>query len=226
MCIRDRDISAEGTGYEISVQGISHISVLDGISAQIPEGSTTIITGRTGSGKSTLLSLLMRFDDPDSGHITLGGVNLADIRHEDLAKQIGYVPQDPIVFDGTLADNIRLGNPAATDEDIIHAARQAVLGAVIDRSPLGIQQQVGHHGTALSGGERQRIAIARALLKKAPILILDEATSALDITTENTVAETIRALECTKIIVTHRNPEETWQPTRRIEVGAKRGPDD
>ncbi|MBF9335017.1 ABC transporter ATP-binding protein [Microbacterium lacticum] len=219
-------VSAEGTGYEISMHSVSHISVLDGISAQIPEGSTTIVTGPTGSGKSTLLSLLMRFDDPDTGHITLGGVNLADMSHGDLAKQIGYVPQDPIVFDGTLADNIRLGNPAATDEDIINAAQQAVLGTVIERSPLGIRQQVGHHGSALSGGERQRIAIARALLKKAPILILDEATSALDSTTENTVAETIRALECTKIIVTHRNPEETWQPTHRIEVGATRGAGD
>ncbi|MDN6179168.1 MAG: ABC transporter ATP-binding protein/permease, partial [Micrococcaceae bacterium] len=215
--------SVQSVGHAMTVNDVSHITVLKGISTEVPEGSTTIITGPTGSGKSTLLSLLMRFDDPDNGRIELGGVDLTDMRYEDLAQRIGYVPQDPVVFDGTLADNIRLGDPSATDEEIIHAAKQAALGQVIEQSPLGIQQSVGHHGNALSGGERQRVAIARALLKQAPILILDEATSALDTATEAKIAETIRALPCTKIVVTHRDADTTWQPTGHIALGAPSG---
>ena len=215
--------SVQSVGHAMTVNDVSHITVLQGVSTEVPEGSTTIITGPTGSGKSTLLSLLMRFDDPDNGRIELGGVDLTDMRYEDLAKQIGYVPQDPVVFDGTLADNIRLGDPSATDEEIIHAAKQAALGQVIEQSPLGIQQSVGHHGNALSGGERQRVAIARALLKQAPILILDEATSALDTATEAKIAKAIRALPCTKIVVTHRDAETTWQPTIRIALGESSG---
>ncbi|MGP5319374.1 ABC transporter ATP-binding protein [Arthrobacter rhombi] len=215
--------SVQSVGHAMTVNDVSHITVLKGISTEVPEGSTTIITGPTGSGKSTLLSLLMRFEDPDNGRIELGGVDLTDMRYEDLAQRIGYVPQDPVVFDGTLADNIRLGDPSATDEEIIHAAKQAALGQVIEQSPLGIQQSVGHHGNALSGGERQRVAIARALLKQAPILILDEATSALDTATEAKIAETIRALPCTKIVVTHRDADTTWQPTGHIALGAPSG---
>lgn len=213
-------VSAPRSGHRIVVSDVSYGSVLEGVSAELPENSIVLVTGPTGSGKSTLLSLLMRFDDPDAGGIRIGGAGLTELRSEDLAAMIGYVPQDPVVFEGTLAENIRLGNPAATDEEVAAAARGAALGAVIDRSPLGIGQPVGHRGSTLSGGERQRVAIARAILKRAPILILDEASSALDARTEERVAATIRDLPCTTILVTHRDAERSWRPSVRIELGA------
>ncbi|HGK8679238.1 TPA: ATP-binding cassette domain-containing protein, partial [Acinetobacter baumannii] len=118
-----------------------------------------------------------------------------------------------------LAENIRLGKPDATDDEIEKAARDAALGAMIDRSSEGINQSVGKQGTALSGGERQRVAIARALLKNAPILILDEATSALDEETEQEIVTTIRALSSTVIFVTHRDSA-IWQPTQTINLAS------
>lgn len=127
------------------------------------------------------------------------------MKYEDLVSNIAYVTQEPILFTGTLAENIRLGKPDATDDEIEKAARDAALGAMIDRSSEGINQSVGKQGTALSGGERQRVAIARALLKNAPILILDEATSALDEETEQEIVTTIRTLSSTVIFVTHRD---------------------
>lgn len=173
------------------------------------------VTGVSGSGKSTLLELLMRFDDPEHGHILLGGVKISDMAYEDLAAHIAYVPQDPIVFTGTLAENIRIGNPQASDVEIDSIARKMRLESVIDRTPEGIHQSVGQQGAALSGGERQRVALARALLKKAPILVLDEATSALDEQIEKVIADSIRALSATVVFVTHRDAT-IWQPTQSI----------
>ncbi|MEL5955260.1 ABC transporter ATP-binding protein [Streptomyces sp. CLV115] len=204
--------SAPRNGHELELVNISHPPVLRDISAVVPEGARVLITGPTGSGKSTLLNVLMRFDDPEMGRVTLGGVALTELRHEDLAAHIAYVPQEPIVFDGTLAENIRLGNPAATDDDLVEAARKAQLDTVVTRSPHGIHQHVGHRGNALSGGERQRVALARALLKNAPILILDEATAALDTATEQRIVHTLRQLPSTIIAVTHRNTE-VWDAT-------------
>ena len=208
----------QARGYRISINEVSYASVLNDVSAEIPENSTVLITGSTGAGKSTLLSLLMRFDDPDEGRIQVGGVDLAKLRYDDLAERIGYVPQDPVVFEGTLADNIRLGDPTADDVEIVDAAERAALGTVIKQSPLGIHQPMGHRGGLLSGGERQRVAIARALLKKAPILILDEATSAIDTTAEERIAQTIRELPCTTIVVTHRSSDAIWKPTQRVQL--------
>lgn len=210
---------ARADGHRFVVRNVSHLSVLSGVNAEIPEGATVLVSGPTGAGKSLLLSLLMRFDDPDSGVIELGGADLSRISYEELVETIAYVSQDPIVFDGTLAENIRLGNPAASNEEVFDAARRAALGAVIDRSPLGVEQAVGHNGGQLSGGERQRVAIARALLKNAPILILDEATSALDADTEERVAQAIRDLPGTTILVTHREAEAIWRPTSSIVLG-------
>ncbi|MEV6122857.1 ABC transporter ATP-binding protein [Streptomyces sp. NPDC052077] len=204
--------SAPRNGHELELANISHPPVLHGLSAVVPEGARVLITGPTGSGKSTLLNMLMRFDDPEEGHVTLGGAALTDLRHEDLAAHIAHVPQEPVVFDGTLAENIRLGNPEATDDDVVEAARKAHLDTVVARSAHGIHQDVGHHGSALSGGERQRVALARALLKNAPILILDEATAALDAVTEQRVVHALRQLPCTIIAVTHRRTE-IWDAT-------------
>ncbi|MBU2872952.1 ATP-binding cassette domain-containing protein [Marinobacter salexigens] len=205
-------------GYGLAATQVSHSPMLHDISVDAPEGARLLIVGPTGSGKSTLIELLMRFDDPERGEITLGKVPLAKIRYEDLMAHIAYVGQDPVIFTGTLADNIRIGKPHASDADLEKIARYVTLGSVIDRSPLGIEQPVGHQGSALSGGERQRLALARALIKGAPILVLDEATSALDQNTEKEIAKIIRRLPGTVILVTHRN-ETIWAPTHTIMLG-------
>ncbi|WP_315903238.1 ABC transporter ATP-binding protein [Photobacterium sp. TY1-4] len=207
--------ASQPDGHHITLKHISQAPALSRINADIPPGTTVVISGPSGCGKSTLLELLMRFDDPQRGVITFGGVPLNQMRYADLSKHIAYVAQDPIVFTGTLAENIRLSRPEASDEDVTTAARRAMLGSVIDRSPQGIHQTVGHQGGAFSGGERQRVAIARALIKGAPILILDEATAALDEETERRIAEVIRDLPATVILVTHRDPA-IWQPTQII----------
>jgi len=208
---------AHPESHHITVNKLSHAPVLRHIHADIPPSSTVLVSGASGSGKSTLLELLMRFDDPQQGRIMLGDVALDQMRHSDLMAHIAYVAQQPVVFTGTLADNIRLGRPQASDADVEDAARQATLGSVIARSPQGIHQSVGHQGSALSGGERQRVALARAFLKNAPILILDEATSALDETTEREVADFVRTLPATVILVTHRDAS-IWNPTHYINL--------
>lgn len=207
-------------GHAMTLRQLGHPPMLNGIDADIPAGAKVCVRGPSGSGKSTLLGLLMRFDDPQQGSILMGGVPLTDMRYADLSACIAYVPQDAIVFTGTLAENIRLGKPRASDDEVEHMARQVLLGMVLDRSPLGIHQSVGHHGATLSGGERQRVALARALLKGAPILVLDEATAALDEGTERDIATVVRALPITVIFVTHRDST-IWQPTHTIELGGQ-----
>ncbi|PJX24118.1 ABC transporter [Advenella sp. S44] len=207
-------------GHAVALRQVGHAPALDVIDADIPVGAKVCVRGPSGSGKSTLLGLLMRFDDPQQGSILLGGVPLTRMRYADLSARIAYVPQDAVVFTGTLAENIRLGKPQASDDAVELMARQAELGSLLDRSPLGIHQPVGHQGAALSGGERQRVALARALLKEAPILVLDEATAALDQDTENKIAAVVRALPATVIFVTHRDPA-IWLPTHTIELGSR-----
>ena len=206
-------------GFDILVQNVSYKPALEHISFDIPAGARVWVTGPSGSGKSTLLELLTRFDDPQKGQITLGGISLDQIKYEDLVENIAYVAQEPILFTGSLAENIRLGKSDATKAEIETAARLAALGTVIDRAAEGIDQSVGQQGTALSGGERQRVAIARALLKDAPILILDEATSALDETTEQEIVKTILGVSATVIFVTHRDAS-IWQPTQSITLNS------
>lgn len=195
---------------------------LSELTATLPAGGRIHVAGPTGAGKSTLLGLLMRFDDPASGQVVLGGVPLGALTEHDLAERIAYVPQDPVVFTGTLASNIRIGRPDASDEEMIAAARAAALGPLIERDPLGLDQSVGRYGAALSGGERQRVAIARALIKGADILILDEATSALDDETESQIADNIRGLDATIIFITHRSPD-IWDPDCTITLGSPAG---
>lgn len=202
-------------GHAIRLDAVGHPPALRGVTASIPAGARVHIAGPSGSGKSTLLGLLMRFDDPERGSITLGGAPLTSLGEAQIAARIAYVPQHPVVFTGTLATNLRLGSPDASDEEILRAARRAQLGEVIDRDPLGLHQPVGVHGQALSGGERQRVAIARALVKGAPVLMLDEATSALDEQTERRIADAISDLDATLLLVTHRDPA-PWRPDSTI----------
>ncbi|MET7765814.1 ABC transporter ATP-binding protein [Streptomyces sp. NPDC005393] len=180
--------------------------VLDRLSLEIPEGKRLAVVGSSGAGKSTLLQLVARFHDVDEGVVRLGGVDVRDIDGEHLMARLSMVFQDVYLFEGTIEDNVRIGRPDATPEEVRAAAAAACLDEVVDRLPAGWDTQVGEGGTALSGGERQRVSIARALLKDAPVLLLDEATSALDPESEAAVQAGLDRLMVgrTVIMVAHR----------------------
>ena len=179
---------------------------LDGVSFSLPQGGTLAIVGASGAGKSTLVNLLMRFWDYDEGAITLGGHDLRRYRQDDVRAQFAVVRQDTHLFSGTIRDNLLLARPDASEQALIAAARQAQLDAFIQALPHGYDTWIGEQGLALSGGERQRLAIARAVLKDAPILVLDEATANLDAVTEQAVmgaiAQAMRGR--TTLLITHR----------------------
>ncbi|MEV0539983.1 ABC transporter ATP-binding protein [Nocardia salmonicida] len=181
-------------------------TVLDDVSLTVPRGQRLAVVGPSGAGKTTLLQLIARFYDVDAGTVRIGGVDVRSIGTDTLMAQFAIVFQDVYLFDGTIEDNIRLGRPDATDEEVRTAAGAARLDEVIDRLPGGWATNVGEGGTALSGGERQRVSIARALLKNAPIVLLDEVTSALDPLNEAVVHEGIERLMAgrTVVMVAHR----------------------
>jgi subfamily B ATP-binding cassette protein MsbA len=179
---------------------------LDGLSLRVAPGETVALVGRTGAGKSTFITLLPRFYDPTSGRITLAGLDLKSVSKKQLRDRIAIVPQTPVLFNATLADNIRLGRPGASDADVVNASRRAHVHDFIAGLPQGYETVVGERGATLSGGQRQRIAIARAFLKDAPILILDEATSALDSESEAKIQEALDELVQgrTTFMIAHR----------------------
>lgn len=181
-------------------------TVLDDVSVTVPQGGRLAIVGPSGAGKSTLLHLLARFHDVDAGTIRIGGTDVRDLSPETLAAQFAIVFQDVYLFDGTLAENVRLGRPGATDAELRAAARAARLDEVVDRLPGGWSAGVGSGGARLSGGERQRVSIARALLKDAPVVLLDESTAALDPDNEAAVHAGITELMAgrTVVVVAHR----------------------
>lgn len=179
---------------------------LDDVSFRVAPGERVALVGPSGAGKSTVLHLLLRFYDPTSGEVTIDGVNVASLALDELRSVTALVPQEVALFADTVAENIRYGTPQASETDIIRAATAAQADGFINALPQGYHTRLGERGVSLSGGQRQRIAIARAILKDAPILLLDEATSALD--TENELAVQ-RALETltrdrTTIVVAHR----------------------
>ncbi|MDP2711161.1 MAG: thiol reductant ABC exporter subunit CydC [Solirubrobacteraceae bacterium] len=180
--------------------------VLRRVSFAIAAGETVALVGRSGAGKSTCASLLLRFWDPTGGRITLGGADLRDLAQDALRERVALVPQDAYLFNATIADNIRLGHPQASDDEIADAAHRALVGEFADRLPDGLQTIVGERGAALSGGQRQRIALARALLRDAAVLVLDEAVSNVDAEGE---AHLRRALDAarqgrTTVVIAHR----------------------
>ena len=180
--------------------------VLHGVSLEIPEGGLTALVGESGSGKSTLAKLLVHFYDVDSGSIRLGGQDLCDMSVEALNNEISYVAQEQFLFNMSLLENIRLGRPDASDEEVMAAAIKAQCSEFLARLPLGLYSMAGDSGKMLSGGERQRISLARAILKNAPVVVLDEATAFMDPENEEkmnqAIAEVIR--EKTVIVIAHR----------------------
>jgi len=172
----------------------------------IPAGRTVALVGPSGAGKSTFVKLIPRFYDVSAGTITIDDYDIRDFKLNCLRKHIATVPQEPILFSGTIYDNILFGNPKATEEDVHAAAISANAHNFICKLPNKYQTEIGEGGLKLSGGQRQRIALARAFLKNAPILILDEATSSLDSEAENLIQQALKRLMHgrTTLIIAHR----------------------
>lgn len=180
--------------------------VLDGVTIDFPAGQTTALVGATGSGKTTLVKLLLRFYDPDSGTVTLDGVDVRELDRTQLRRGVALVAQDVFLFHGTVRDNVAYGRPEASDADVEAAARIAEAHEFIVGLPDGYDTIVGERGQKLSGGQRQRLSIARALLTDAPVLVLDEATSAVDNETEAAIQRSLASVagNRTLVVIAHR----------------------
>jgi len=181
-------------------------AVLDGVSFAVRAGEKVAIVGPSGAGKSTIFHLLLRFYDPKAGAVAFDGVRISDTDPRELRLRIALVPQDTAIFGASIAENIRFGKPDATAAEIARAAEQAAAAEFITRLPEGYDTLVGERGVTLSGGQRQRIAIARAILRNAPLLLLDEATSSLDAESETLVQTALARLmqERTTLVIAHR----------------------
>ena len=181
-------------------------AALHGVSLDAPAGQTTALVGPSGAGKTTILNLIPRFFDGTSGSVWVDGQDVRSVTLGSLRDAIGLVTQDVVLFDDTVRANIRFGNPTASEADVEAAADAAGASSFITALPMGFDTGVGERGESLSGGQRQRIAIARAVLKDAPILLLDEATSALDSETEHQIQGAMDALrkDRTTVVIAHR----------------------
>ena len=179
---------------------------LDDISLEIKQGSTVALVGPSGGGKTTIASLIPRFFDVDSGEITIGGINVKNISNEDLMNHVSFVFQNTNLFKTSLYENIKFSKQDATKEEVIKAAKAAQCEEIFDKMPDGINTVVGSSGVYLSGGEAQRIALARVILKDAPIILLDEATASLDVENESKVQQAISTLikDKTVLVIAHR----------------------
>tara|TARA_B000000557_G_C20783283_1_gene447489 strand:- start:547 stop:1536 length:990 start_codon:yes stop_codon:yes gene_type:complete len=205
------DIELKDTKGEIKFDSIEFSypereSVLSGVSLNIRAGETIGLVGSTGSGKTTLVGLLLRFHDPLQGSVSLDGNDVKDLKLSSLRGSISLVSQNTTLFPGTVRDNILYGRPSASEEEIVEAARIAEATNFINELPEGWETDIGEDGHRLSGGQRQRLAIARAVLKDAPILVFDEATSNVDNETEAALQRSIDRISTdrTTIIIAHR----------------------
>ena len=190
----------------------------DNVTLEIKDGEIFGIIGFSGAGKSTFIKLLARYFDVDDGAIKINGVDIRDITQDSLHKNIATIPQDVCLFNRTFYDNIRYGRISAGETEIIEAAKKASADEFIRKFPYGYQTKVGDRGVILSGGERQRIAIARAILKNAPLLVFDEATSALDSESEKHIQKSLRRLMKNKTVIAIAHRLSTLQEMDRILV--------
>jgi len=180
--------------------------VLRDVSFAVAPGQTAAVIGATGSGKSSLVNLIPRFYDVTEGRVTIGGVDVRDLRQHELRNRVGMALQESILFTGTIAENIRHGNPEASDTDLVRAARAAQADDFIQALPEGYDAPLGQRGVNLSGGQKQRLAIARALVRKPDIVILDDSTSAVDVATEAAIQAGLEQMATgqTRIVVAQR----------------------
>jgi ATP-binding cassette subfamily C protein CydD len=194
---------------------------LDGLSFRVPAGETLVLAGPSGAGKSTVMEILLGFVRPDAGRVTLNGADIATIVPDALSRMTAWIGQRPVLFAGTLRENIRFGRPDATDEEVLAAARAARVDSFADMLPQGLDTMVGEHGYGLSGGQAQRVAIARAFLKNAPLLLLDEPTAHLDPATEAEVLASLRRLSIgrTVILASHASAAHAFAG-RRLDIRA------
>jgi len=197
-------ISLQGVGFRYPTR--PDTLALDDFSLEVAPGETIALVGPSGAGKSTVFQLLLRFHDPESGHVRVDGIDLRQLDPAQLRGQIALVPQDPMIFGASARENIRYGRLEADDEQIEAAARSAEAHEFLAQLPQGYDSELGERGARLSGGQQQRLAIARALLKDAPILLLDEATSALDAQSERAVQQALERLMQgrTTLVIAHR----------------------
>ncbi|WP_170566114.1 peptidase domain-containing ABC transporter [Ruegeria atlantica] len=206
---------------EFEVVGFAYtpsVPILKELSFRAEPKTLTLVVGPSGSGKSTFGRLASGIEQPDTGSVLLGGLDISEFDPHDVRTQIAYVPQDPYLFSGTLRENLILGNARATDRDIDRVLRISAADTLVNQMPDGLDTSVGERGSALSGGQRQRIAIARTLLQKPKVIILDEPTSALDLAARRKVATELQKLRCeaTLIIITH-SPDTFENPDRVID---------
>ena len=213
-------MDVELKNVRFSYTGDNKDEVLHGVDLKLPEGSFTALVGPSGGGKSTVAKLIARFWDVTDGAITIGGVNVRALPLSQLSEYVSFVTQDNFLFRCSLLENIRLGNPQATDEEVRAAARAAQCEEFISKLPLGYDTPAGEAGKRLSGGEKQRIAIARMMLKNAPIIILDEATASIDLENEHLIQQAISELTRGKTIITIAHRLATIQNADQILVVA------